>query len=231
MQKKQFYHTSPVVLSSVEGIMQFVNDEKQHFSAPQSDSEQLNQFLQDTKMKINYSMKDKTVTLSSTSVKESLEVVVYGHTAEFAEEITDNTPPEEAEAMAADAPDYLQNQRDYFTVTVNKAKAKSLRFKCMADRGSLIVDYIEVLKNGEVQSRVKIEELEDAGQDLFFDFLNERHINNEFCSIVYYAMNEYDNQEYKQWLDGVKEVVQDLWVLFYAVLAFLKYITGITKWK
>jgi len=217
MVHKHHFHTSKSVLSTVsEGIVQFVNDEKQQVSAPQPDSEQLTQFLQDTKWKINYSVKDKIVTMTSTTPKETLEVIIYGYTPDFAEEITDNTPPEEAEAMAADAPQYLQGQRDYFSVNVSKAKStgKSLRFKCMADRGSLIVDYIEVLKGTEVQNRVKIEELEDAGQDLFFDFLNERHINNEFCSVIFYALNEYDNQEYKQWLEGVKDVVSDLWMNF-----------------
>jgi len=102
-----------------------------------------------------------------------------------------------------ETPDEPQ-QYDFFRVTVTKTGDLSLMFDCYANRGVLEVADISVLgPNKELKSRVRMDELENEGQELFFDYLEERSISDDFCKVVSDALYKFDTKEYKDWLADV----------------------------
>lgn len=48
----------------------------------------------------------------------------------------------------------------------------------------------------------------DLGQEAFYDYLEERGIDNNFTKAVFLALDLYDQNEFRSWLRGIREFVE-----------------------
>eukprot|EP01124_Arcella_intermedia_P027348 TRINITY_DN5331_c0_g3_i2.p2 TRINITY_DN5331_c0_g3~~TRINITY_DN5331_c0_g3_i2.p2 ORF type:complete len:245 (+),score=41.35 TRINITY_DN5331_c0_g3_i2:37-771(+) len=109
-------------------------------------------------------------------------------------------PPEDEEP-----PEGLENQYDGFKIHISKdGLSNSVRFECYAHRGVLEVVDISILNHmKDVVQRVRVDEIEERGQERVFDYLEERGFNNDFTFVVNDALRNFQDQEYEQWLSSM----------------------------
>jgi len=103
----------------------------------------------------------------------------------------------------------MEEQEDYFSVTISKRSAANsdLSFECCANRGFLEIDQITLKGKDGAVHMVKLHELEEEGQEAFYDYLEDRGVDNEFARTVFLALDYYDQMEFRQWVRGIRDFV------------------------
>jgi hypothetical protein len=118
---------------------------------------------------------------------------------------------QEFEEDEEEPPRGLENQYDFFQVTIRKSdRSQYVTIDCYANRGVLEVADITTFdsKDNSVIARVRVDELEEEGQEAFFDYLEERGIDNNFCFVVSDGLESYRRDDYNKWLSSLENFLK-----------------------
>jgi hypothetical protein len=100
-------------------------------------------------------------------------------------------------------------QEDYFKVEVVK-DSQSLTFSCCAHNDDIEVDTVSIAtitSSGEMLGdavSIPFNQLEEEGQNLFYDYLEARNIGADFCRVVAASLAEHEQVYYEQWAGKLK---------------------------
>eukprot|EP01128_Nolandella_sp_AFSM9_P010072 TRINITY_DN686_c0_g1_i3.p1 TRINITY_DN686_c0_g1~~TRINITY_DN686_c0_g1_i3.p1 ORF type:complete len:304 (+),score=62.22 TRINITY_DN686_c0_g1_i3:78-989(+) len=121
---------------------------------------------------------------------------------ELIEELASN--PEQA---VPDIPIGQVEQEDYYKIHIKKDnEPTSLFFECCANRSVFEIDTITTkAPHGDIT--LKTDELEESGQDAFYEYLNGLNVGDDSPRLVHLALIAYEHEEFNMWLKGVKQVI------------------------
>jgi len=211
------YTPNPAAVS----LKNHLQSEIEYTKEPSQDKDYLNAFLQERGWTLQNG--DKQVIIRGTQGEDNLEIILSAtiqdapappldqHTDHAHAHEHDHAQQEEGdeEQQPVDMQPGMEAQEDYFSVGFRKKTNPdwALDFKCCAHSGIIEIDKITVCNPQRKQFTIQFSELEQPSQDLFYEYLASKGINNEMAKAIFIALNEFDQEDYSLWAEQVKQFV------------------------